>query len=81
MREKNITEQAAVDAMAKAIENAINALEKKPAEIKPDNPKSPQTGDNSNLMLWLALLFISGGICTALTVKRKKSYRYGGNEK
>ena len=42
-------------------------------------PKSPQTGDNSNLMLWFALLFISGGACTALTVKRK--YRHGGNEK
>ena len=37
-------------------------------------PKSPQTGDNNNLMLWIALLFISGGACTALTVKRKKSY-------
>ena len=44
-------------------------------------PKYPQTGDNSNLMLWIALLFISGGVCTALTVKRKKTYRYGGNEK
>ena len=44
-------------------------------------PKSPPTGDNSNLMLWIALLFISGGVCTALTVKRKKTYRYGGNEK
>ena len=42
-------------------------------------PKSPQTGDKSNLMLWFALLFISGGACTALTVKRK--YRYGGNAK
>ena len=42
-------------------------------------PKSPPTGDNSNLMLWIALLFISGGVCTALTVKRK--YRHGGNEK
>ena len=76
---KNITEQTAVDAMAKAIENAINALEKKPAEIKPDDPKSSKTGDNSNLMLWFALLFISGGACTALTVKRK--YRHGGNAK
>ena len=64
VRGKNITEQAAVDAMAKAIENAINSLEN----------KSPQTGDNSNLMLWVALLFISGGVCAALTVKRKKSY-------
>ena len=44
-------------------------------------PKSPQTGDNSNLMLWFALLFISGGACTALTVKRKKMYRHGGNAK
>ena len=42
-------------------------------------PKSPQTGDNSNLMLWIALLFVSGGVCTALTVKRK--YRHGGNAK
>ena len=42
-------------------------------------PTSPQTGDNSNLMLWFALLFISGGACTALTVKRK--YRHGGNAK
>ena len=44
-------------------------------------PKSPPTGDNSNLMLWIALLFTSGGVCTALTVKRKKSYRTGGNAK
>ncbi len=44
-------------------------------------PKSPPTGDNSSLMLWIALLFISGGACTALTVKRKKSYRPGGNAK
>ena len=38
----------------------------------PDDSKSPQTGDNSNLMQWFALLFISGGICTTLIVKRKK---------
>ena len=44
-------------------------------------PQSPKTGDTSNLMLWSALLFISGGVCTALTVKRKKSYRTGGNAK
>ena len=37
-------------------------------------PKSPQTGDNNNLMLWIAFLFISGGavIGTAVTEKKKK---------
>ena len=44
-------------------------------------PKSPQTGDNSNLMLWSALLFVSGGACTVLSIRRKKSYRPGGNAK
>ena len=44
-------------------------------------PKSPPTGDNSSLMLWIVLLFISGGVCTVLTVRRKKSYRHGGNAK
>ena len=37
-------------------------------------PKSPKTGDTSNLMLWIALLFVSGGavIGTAVTEKKKK---------
>ena len=38
----------------------------------PDDPKSPQTGDTSNLMLWIALLFISGGVVTGTTVISKK---------
>ena len=39
-------------------------------------PQTPQTGDNSNLMLWIALLFISGGAVIAATVIviRKKKY-------
>ena len=39
-------------------------------------PKSPQTGDTSNLMLWIALLFVSGGavVCTAVN-KRKKQQK------
>ena len=39
-------------------------------------PKSPPTGDNSNLMLWIALLFISGGavIATTVVVIRKKKH-------
>ena len=37
-------------------------------------PKSPQTGDTSNLALWITLLFISGGVLTGVTVfdKRKR---------
>ena len=37
-------------------------------------PKSPQTGDNSSLMLWIALLLASGGavIGTAVVSKKKK---------
>ena len=35
-------------------------------------PKSPQTGDNSSLMLWIALLFISGGVVIGTIVVSKK---------
>ena len=40
----------------------------------PKNENRPQTGDSSNLILWIALLFISGGavIGTAITEKKKK---------
>ena len=76
VRGKNITEQSEVDKMAKAIEDAIAALEKKPASTKPGtSDKSPQTGDTSNLALWIALLFASGGAAIGTTVvSRKKKY-------
>ena len=35
-------------------------------------PKSPSTGDTSNLMLWIALLFVSGGVLTGVTVFEKR---------
>ena len=40
----------------------------------PDDSKSPQTGDNSNLILWIALLIISGGVMKGVTAfgKNKK---------
>ena len=76
VRGKNITEQSEVDKMAKTIEDAIAALEKKTASTKPGtSDKSPQTGDTSNLALWIALLFISGGAAIGTTVvSRKKKY-------
>ena len=39
---------------------------------KPIVPNSPQTGDNSNIILWIALLFISGGTVIGITVYSKK---------
>ena len=41
----------------------------------PDDSKSSQTGDNSNLALWIALLFISGGAVTVTTVYGRKKKR------
>lgn len=41
----------------------------------PDDSKSPQTGDNSNLAFWIALLFISGGAVTVTTVYGRKKKR------
>ena len=76
VRGKNITEQSEVDKMAKAIEDAIAALEKKPASTKPGtSDKSPLTGNTSNLALWISLLLASGGATLATTVaSRKKKY-------
>ena len=73
VRGKNITEQSEVDKMAKAIEDAIAALEKKTASTRPGTSnKSPQTGDTSNLTLWIALLLASAGAVTATTVYGRK---------
>ena len=44
------------------------------AKLK-DDSKLPQTGDISNLALWIALLFVSGGAAIGTTiVSRKKKY-------
>ena len=97
VRDKNITEQSEVDKMAKAIEDAIAVLQYKDADYtKVDKAiakanvlkkekhastklgtsnKGPQTGDTSNLALWIALLFVSGGAAIGTTVvSRKKKY-------
>ena len=49
-----------------------------PASQEPDTPpaqqkpESPKTGDSSNLIGWLAALFVSGGVLTLLGVSGKK---------
>lgn len=65
VRGKNITEQAEVDAMAKAIEDAI-------ANLEHVSSTSPETGENSNMALCIALLLASGGILSILTYRKKK---------
>ena len=60
-----------------AHEDATPEEIKKPDTVtaKPDDSKSPQTGDNSNLILWIALLIISGGVMKGVTAfgKSKKN--------
>lgn len=95
VRDKNITEQSEVDAMATAIFNAVSDLEykdtnnntenkdndnKKPAPApSTDYKKSPQTG-TADTMLWAALLFISGGIITTVTSFTKRKKRLKVNK-
>ena len=71
VRGKPLSEQTAVDAMAKDIEDAIAALEKKPVEM---TVQLPQTGDDSNLALWMALLLVSGAAIGAMMAGKKKNY-------
>ena len=39
---------------------------------KPTDSDSSQTGDNSNMILWIALLFVSGGVVIGIIVYSKK---------
>ena len=63
-------------AATQEIKQADTVTAKRPSgTITPGADKSPQTGDNSNLLLWIALLFISGGAVTATTVYGRKKKR------
>ena len=87
-RGKNITQQAEVDAMAKAIEDALAALQCKdankttqptPAPAATATPQYtiPQTGDTSNPALLVVLMLVSGSaaIGTAVVASKKKHNR------
>ena len=61
------------------IKQADTVTAKRPSHtggtITPGADKSPQTGDNSNLLSWIALLFISSGAAIGTTVvSRRKKY-------
>ena len=58
------------------IKQADTVTAKRPSgTITPGADKSPQTGDNSNLLSWIALLFVSGGAAIGTTVvSRRKKY-------
>ena len=84
VRDKNITEQSKVDAMAKAIEDAIAALQYKdagkttptPAATPAPTPAAttapqgtiPQTGDTSNPALLVVLMLVSGSAAIGTAV-------------
>ena len=84
-RGKNITKQAEVDAMAKAIEDAIAALQYKDADKTTPAPAAtatpqytiPQTGDTSNPALLVVLMLVSGSaaIGTAVVACKRKNNR------
>ena len=84
VRGKNITQQAEVDAMAKAIEDAIAALQYKDAGKTTPTPTAtpaptptattapqstiPQTGDTSNPALLVVLMLVSGSAAIGTAV-------------
>ena len=87
-RGKNITQQAEVDAMAKAIEDAIAALQYKDADKTTPAPAAtatpapaatatpqytiPQTGDTSNPALLVVLMLVSGSVAIGTAVVASK---------
>ena len=59
-----------------AVEILATGSTTKPTDPTQTNPntgaESPKTGDNSNMILWIALLFISSGAVIGITVYSKK---------
>ena len=59
-----------------AVEIPATGSTTKPTDPTQTNPntgaESPKTGDNSNMILWIALLFISSGAVIGITVYSKK---------
>ena len=85
VRGKNITEQGEVDAMAKAIEDALAALQYKDADKTTPAPVAtaipqytiPQTGDTSNPALLVVLMLVSGSAAIGIAVVGSKKKHNG----
>lgn len=84
-RDLDITKQAEVDVMAKAIEDAIAALEKKvPATNGTTNgttnggnttggtSDSIKTGDTTNMTVWFMMLVVSAGLAGIFYARKRK---------
>lgn len=71
----DITKQDEVNAIAKAINNAIDSLEKKPVEVpttpSTNEPSVPKTGDTNNSILLLGFVAISSLASMVVLRKRK----------
>lgn len=87
-RDLDITKQEEVDAMAKAIEDAIAALEKKaPATNGTTNGTTNggnttggtsdtiKTGDTTNMTLWFMMLVVSAGLAGMFYARKRKENR------
>ena len=87
-RDLDITKQAEVDAMAKAIEDAIAALEKKaPTTSGTTNGTTNggnttdgtsdtiKTGDTTNMTLWFMMLVVSAGLAGMFYARNRKENR------
>ena len=55
-----------------SIEDTEDEVDNSNSNIEHIPEKSPQTGDNNHIALWVALLFVSGGAVFGTTVVRKK---------
>ena len=42
------------------------------SEEEQEKPSSPQTGETTDRFLWIALLFVSGGVAATMSVCRKR---------
>lgn len=87
---KNITEQEEVDAMAKAIENAINGLVKKdagnpgkpseptdpttPSDPDSNKPETPSTSDTTNVIVYVGTLLVTMVAMILMVVRRKRAH-------